>query len=231
MRGVGWLLVGCVGQFAVNWGLPRSFRNKDFCLDWKDPAAGYCGKVAKRQFGPFIHLMLSCFDVFILDKSLLVVNIFPSSSMKLLSDASEYALRGAVWLGQRKGGTFKLREIAEGAKTPPGYLIKALQALTKAGILSAQRGSSGGFSLIRDPENLTILEILEAVDPIERIRSCPLGIKEHGTCLCPMHRKIDDSMALIESVFRDVTVAELLDGSSPSFPMASGPLEFEDHDE
>ncbi len=146
--------------------------------------------------------------------------------MKLLSDASEYALRGAVWLAQRQGGTYKLREIAEGTKTPPGYLIKALQALAKAEILSAQRGSGGGFSLIRDPDSLSILEILDAVDPIERIRTCPLGIKQHGTCLCPMHKKIDDAMGHIEASFRDVTVTDLLDSSAASLPMSSGPLEF-----
>lgn len=145
--------------------------------------------------------------------------------MKLLSDASEYALRGVVWLAQRKGQTFKLREIAEGTRAAPGYLIKVLQSLAKAGILSTQRGSTGGFSLIRDPETLSVLEVINAVDPIERIRTCPLGLQSHGTCLCPMHKRIDDAMAVIEASFADSTVADLVDGSGVSIPMTEGKLD------
>ena len=73
--------------------------------------------------------------------------------MKLLSDASEYALRAVVWLAQRPGLPQKTREIAEGTHAAPGYLVKVLQSLAKAGILSAQRGSHGGFSLERDPRD------------------------------------------------------------------------------
>ena len=91
--------------------------------------------------------------------------------MKLLSDASEYALRAVVWLAQRPGLPQKTREIAEGTHAAPGYLVKVLQSLAKAGILSAQRGSHGGFSLERDPRDLSVLDVIEAVDPIERIRT------------------------------------------------------------
>ena len=128
-------------------------------------------------------------------------------------------------LAQRPGQTFKLREIAEGTKAAPGYLIKVLQSLAKAGILSAQRGSTGGFSLVREPSKLSVLEVINAVDPIERIHSCPLGLKSHGTCLCPMHKRIDDAMARIEATFQDSSVADILDPDAASLPMSDGPLE------
>lgn len=130
--------------------------------------------------------------------------------MKLLSDASEYALRAIIWLAQQPGTAFKLREIAEGTHAAPGYLIKALQSLTRAGILSAQRGNTGGFTLLKKPEDLFILEVINAVDPIQRIHSCPLGLAEHGTRLCPLHRQIDDAMGLIERRFGTTTIADLL---------------------
>ncbi len=139
--------------------------------------------------------------------------------MKLLSDASEYALRAVVWLAQQPRETFKLREIADGTRAAPGYLIKALQSLAKAGVLSAQRGSNGGFTLIRDPEGITVLEVVNAVDPIQRIRTCPLGLATHGTCLCPMHKRIDDAMAAIEESFGASTIADLLAEKSPSRPL------------
>lgn len=141
--------------------------------------------------------------------------------MKLLSDASEYALRAVVWLAQRPGEAQKVRQIAEGTQAAPGYLVKVLQSLTKAGILSAQRGSHGGFTLQRDPDELTALEVINAVDPIERIRTCPLGLESHGDCLCPMHQRIDDTLAQFERSFGASTITELITGPSPSKPLCN----------
>ncbi len=139
--------------------------------------------------------------------------------MKILSDACEYALRAVVWLAQRPGQAQKVREIAKGTRAAPGYLVKVLQALAKAGILSAQRGSLGGFTLQRDPATLTVLEVISAIDPIERITTCPLGLKSHGPCLCPMHRRIDNAMAAIEESFAASTIADLINEPAKSRPM------------
>ncbi|MEX0777755.1 MAG: Rrf2 family transcriptional regulator [Phycisphaeraceae bacterium] len=130
--------------------------------------------------------------------------------MKLLSDASEYGLRAVVWLAQRPGQAQKVREIAQGTQAAPGYLVKVLQALAKAHILSAQRGSHGGFRLERDPFELSVLEVVNAIDPIQRIHACPLGFQAHRQCLCPTHRRIDDAMATIEQSFGEATIADLV---------------------
>lgn len=139
--------------------------------------------------------------------------------MKLLSDATEYGLRAVVWLAQHPGQAQKVREIAEGTHATPGYLIKVLQALAKIGILSAQRGSSGGFRLKRDPSTLSVLDIINAIDPIERIHTCPLGLEAHGKCLCPMHKRIDDAMAAIEQNFGESTIDDLLNEPTTSHPL------------
>lgn len=137
--------------------------------------------------------------------------------MKLLSDASEYALRAIVWLARQPGTAFKLREIAEGTHAAPGYLIKALQSLARAGILHTQRGNTGGFTLIKKPEELRILEVINAVDPIQRIHTCPLGIASHGTDLCPLHKQIDEAMETIELRFGSTTIADIL--TQPGSPL------------
>lgn len=136
--------------------------------------------------------------------------------MKWLSDASEYALRSVVWMAQQPGNTLKLREIAEGTHAAPGYLIKVLQALARAGVLSAQRGINGGFTLIRHAKELSVLDVINAVDPIERIRSCPLGLASHDTCLCPMHRRIDEAVAAIERSFGESMIADLIEEQTSS---------------
>jgi len=129
--------------------------------------------------------------------------------MRLMSDAAEYGLRGMVWLSGRPREPHKLQAIAEATGAASGYLIKVLQALAKAGIVSAHRGTTGGYALNRDPLSLSVLEVISAIDPIERIRSCPLGLPEHAPGLCPLHRRIDDSLAMIERDFARTTIAEL----------------------
>ena len=141
--------------------------------------------------------------------------------MKLLSDASEYGLRAVVWMAQRPGEPQKARDIAEGTHSSPGYLVKVLQLLARQGIVSAQRGSHGGFSLQRDPAELTVLEVISAVDPIERIRTCPLGLDAHGAELCPLHRRIDNAIATIEKAFAATTIEELITERSKSRPLCN----------
>jgi DNA-binding IscR family transcriptional regulator len=58
-----------------------------------------------------------------------------------------------------------------------------------------------------DPKQLTVLEVVSAVDPIRRIYTCPLGL--HGENLCPLHRKLDDAAKLIEETFGETTIADL----------------------
>ena len=130
--------------------------------------------------------------------------------MKLLSDASEYGLRAVVWLAQCPEGPQKVKDIAEEIQAAPGYLIKVLQDLTKAGILSARRGSQGGFMLRRDPSELTALEVINAIDPFERIDACPLTLGRHQIDLCPIHLRIDAAVGQIEESFRNLTFGEMI---------------------
>ncbi len=141
--------------------------------------------------------------------------------MKLLSEACDYGLRAVIWLAQRPAEPQKVKEIAAGTKAAPGYLIKVLQELTKAGILTARRGSQGGFTLQSDPAELTALDVINAIDPLERIESCPLKIEMHATGLCPMHRCIDDAMASIEETFRRTTIEDVISSFPESPPLCA----------
>ncbi len=147
--------------------------------------------------------------------------------MKIFSDACEYALRATLWLSLRPAQPYKVREIAEGTQASPGYLVKVLQRLSRAGILSAQRGSQGGFKLERLPTELTALDVINAVDPIERIQRCPLQIESHEARLCQLHQQLDDAMGLIERCFGAVTIAALID--DPAAPQICDALERPDH--
>ncbi len=134
----------------------------------------------------------------------------------VLSQTVEYALRAVVWLAQNPGVPQTTQAIAESTKVSPSYLPKVLQPLIRSGIVTGQRGLHGGYILEADPDTLTLLEVVNAVDPIQRIHTCPLGFAEHKT-LCPLHQKLDDAMADVECHFAQQTVSNLLatNGSTP----------------
>jgi Rrf2 family protein len=128
----------------------------------------------------------------------------------MLSQTVEYALRAVVQLAYLSPEASTTAELAKVTQVPPAYLAKVLQSLVKAGIVTSQRGIGGGVSLARDVRKLTILDIVNAVDPIKRIRTCPLDLATHGTKLCPLHRRLDAALAQVEQAFRNTTLAEVL---------------------
>lgn len=128
----------------------------------------------------------------------------------MISQTAEYALRIVVWLASQHPAPRTTREIAEATQIPPGYLAKVLQTLGRGGLVNSQRGLHGGFTLGQDPATLTPLAVVNAIDPIRRLTGCPLGLEEHGDQLCPLHRKLDDAMAHIESALAQTRISELV---------------------
>lgn len=141
----------------------------------------------------------------------------------MISQTAEYALRAIVYLAMNPGNAFTTQQISLTTKVPAAYLSKVLQSLVRAGLVQSQRGLGGGFILTKAPERINILEVLDAVDPIQRIRRCPLGLKAHGTTLCALHKKLDDATAIIEKTFADTTIAEILARPTASIPLCEFP--------
>lgn len=141
----------------------------------------------------------------------------------MISQTAEYALRAIVYLAAEPGTPKTTKQIAEATRVPVGYLSKVLRGLSRAGLIGSQRGLYGGSQLLKSPEELSIYEVVQAVEPIQRIRSCPLGLQAHGTRLCPLHRRLDEAMALVEESFRATTVAEILAEPSGSRPLCEIP--------
>lgn len=139
--------------------------------------------------------------------------------MQLISRTAEYALRAIIWLIQEPARSQTTRQIAAGTRTPPDYTSKVLQALAKAGLVRSQRGLGGGFQFAGDPAQVTVLEVINAVDPLERIHTCPLGLKAHGKNLCPLHCGMNEAAAEIEALFAKARLVDLLKADSKSIPL------------
>lgn len=140
----------------------------------------------------------------------------------MFSQTAEYALRAMVCMANM-GRSLTTSEIAEHTQVPSGYLSKVLQALGRADLVAGQRGLHGGFSLTRPPSEITILDVVNAVDPIRRITRCPLDLKAHARGLCPLHRKLDDALAVIEASFSAHTLEDLMTPESSAYPLGLCP--------
>ncbi|HSM79636.1 MAG TPA: Rrf2 family transcriptional regulator [Bryobacteraceae bacterium] len=131
----------------------------------------------------------------------------------MLSQTAEYALRAMVALATRSRDALTAQEIAVDSHVPLDYLSKVLSLLSRAGLVRAQRGRGGGFQPARPAAELTVLEVVSAVDPLRRIKSCPLGLEAHGENLCPLHRKLDDAVRSVEEAFAATTIESLVGGA------------------
>ena len=129
----------------------------------------------------------------------------------MFSQTAEYALRAAVCLSDSGDRSLTTQEIADRTQVPRDYLSKVLRELARAGLVLAQRGKNGGFSLLRPPERVTIYDVVDAVDPVPRIKTCPLRLQAHRERLCPLHAKLDCAYATVESELRSATLAQMLE--------------------
>jgi Rrf2 family transcriptional regulator, nitric oxide-sensitive transcriptional repressor len=137
----------------------------------------------------------------------------------VFSQTVEYALRAVVHLADQAPASRTTDQIATATLVPRPYLVKVLQQLCSARIVQLKRGIGGGVSLAKAPNKLTILDVVNTVEPIRRIRECPLGLTTHGVVLCPLHRRLDSALAMVEDAFRQTTLAEILAEPSKSRPL------------
>ncbi|MFC1537334.1 RrF2 family transcriptional regulator [Gemmatimonadota bacterium] len=109
----------------------------------------------------------------------------------MLSQTGKYALNAVIFLARRGEGNYCLaREIGGELGIPAQYLSKVLHQMARKGLLESQRGKQGGFRLKVSPGQLSLFDVLDAVEDTSRFQSCLLG---SGQCSdqapCPMHKQ------------------------------------------
>jgi len=141
----------------------------------------------------------------------------------MISQTAEYALRAVVFLADHPNSASTVTQIAEATRVPAGYLAKVMQSLSRAGVVRSQRGLNGGFTLARDAAELTVLEVVNVVDPVRRYPECPLGLPNHGKQLCPLHRRLDDAARALEDAVGRTKWADLLEVPKSRRPLCAAP--------
>jgi Rrf2 family protein len=104
--------------------------------------------------------------------------------------------------------------IAEAAKVPADYAIKVLQLLGRARMVLGQRGRKGGFRLDCDPSRTSLLDVVNVIDPLGRIETCPLGREAHKEQLCPLHQRLDEVIAILTDSLGKMTIQSVVEGAA-----------------
>lgn len=137
----------------------------------------------------------------------------------MLSQTSEYALRAMSTLAYAPDQLTPTPVLAEMTKVPSNYLAKVLQSLAQADLIIGRRGVGGGYRLARPAEQISLLHIVNAIDPIERITTCPLGLSNHGPNLCPLHSALDAAAKGLIEQFEGTTLKDLISDPNSSKPL------------
>lgn len=127
----------------------------------------------------------------------------------MFSQTADYALRAVAHLANCPQRESTIPDISEAIQVNAPYLRKVVNKLRDAEIVEAQRGKGGGIRLKMAPDELTILDVLNATDPMQRYERCPLGLPDHVK-LCPLHSEMDEAIAQIEKVLGSRTIGQLL---------------------
>lgn len=101
---------------------------------------------------------------------------------------ADYAVRAVLHVAQLSNGDrLATSVIAEEENIPLPFLAKIVSQLSVKGILDAMRGASGGVRLARPPENITLLEVIEAIDGEIALNRCVLNLEACSIApVCPV---------------------------------------------
>jgi Rrf2 family protein len=128
-----------------------------------------------------------------------------------LTAKSEYGLLAVIDLAcNYGGGPVSAREIAERREIPPRFLEQLFVSLRRGGIVSAVRGAKGGFTLTRDPSQISVLEVVESLEGPLETSVCD---SEHSACArsgaCAAAPVWAQATATLRDVFSSMTISEL----------------------
>ncbi len=137
----------------------------------------------------------------------------------MFSQTTEYALRAMACLSLKPNTLVSAVALADQTKVPSNYLAKVLQTLAQAGLIDGRRGVGGGYKLARAATEINLLDVINAVSEVRRITTCPLGLANHGSNLCPLHKRADAAAAAVIEIYRKATLQSLLDDPASSKPL------------
>jgi Rrf2 family iron-sulfur cluster assembly transcriptional regulator len=139
----------------------------------------------------------------------------------MLSSSSKYGIRAVTYIAINSKNNTKIgiKKISEDLNLPTPFLAKILQLLAKQKILSSSKGPHGGFSLLRDPKKITLLDIITTIDGNDTFDNCIIhnmpckSVDEHKI-KCPIHDDYSKVAHNLIKFFTQKTIYSLVKSSS-----------------
>ena len=129
----------------------------------------------------------------------------------------DYAVRAAVELAAAGGETRKVADLAAAQDIPARFLENILLALRRAGLVHSRRGTDGGFRLARPAEEITLADVLRAVEgPLANVQGVPPEQIAYAGSAATLREVWVAVRASLRVVLEQVTLAEVVAGSLPS---------------
>jgi Rrf2 family protein len=126
-----------------------------------------------------------------------------------ISEAASIAIHSLAFIA-RDNSYSNATNIANSANFSRNHLSKILQQLTKHGYLMSERGPSGGFKLLKDPSEITVLEIFELIDGSQEHHKCAKDGKECSFPNCVYGDVIQRANIMLTDYFRNRTIADIV---------------------
>jgi Rrf2 family transcriptional regulator, iron-sulfur cluster assembly transcription factor len=130
-----------------------------------------------------------------------------------ITRAGEYGVLGLMCLARRSAGSVvMIDEVSREEHIPKSFAAKIFQSLAKGGLVKSNRGTGGGFTLLKKPGDITVLEVIEAIEGKIAFQRCLAEdepkCEHHGGCaLCGLFEQAQDR---VKDVFSRTTLADLM---------------------
>ena len=141
----------------------------------------------------------------------------------ILSNTCKYGIRAVIYLAMNAGDERKIgiKKISQDLDIPTPFLGKILQTLAKHKVLSSAKGPKGGFGLGREPDKISLLDIVLIIDGEDVFNTCLININDckmqnKNKAPCPIHKEFAPIRNQINALFKKKTIGSIIDGMKRS---------------
>ncbi len=136
----------------------------------------------------------------------------------MLSNSCRYGIRAVIYIASRQEKNKKtgLTQISKDLSLPAPFLAKILQQLARQKILNSLKGPHGGFSLQREPEKISLFDIVITIDGDGiftdcLIHNCKCGNVNDENRECPIHADYAEIREKLLQLFKNTTICNLVE--------------------
>jgi Rrf2 family transcriptional regulator, iron-sulfur cluster assembly transcription factor len=140
------------------------------------------------------------------------------------SSACEYAIRAMTYVaGFEPGQRLLARDVSAHENIPGPFLGKIFQTLVRAGLLKSSKGPGGGFALARDPREISLFDIYNAVDGTTYLDACAVGLARCSDEVpCPLHERWKPIRERIRLYLQNTSLADMVAATRAKLAASGG---------